>query len=62
MKRVAISRGLFALVDDADYERVGRHKWCALKDGHRWYASAWIGPHETRRRISLHRFIMGGPD
>jgi hypothetical protein len=29
MKRIPLTQGQFAIVDDADYERVAPYKWCA---------------------------------
>jgi hypothetical protein len=59
MKTVMLTRDRVALVDDDDYERVSRHRWCAHHYGNTWYASSWIGPHKTRKRVPLHRFIVG---
>jgi hypothetical protein len=63
VKRIPLTRGLFALVDDEDFERVNRFKWYASEDAGRWYAirRVRIGPKKTRG-ISLHRFLMSTPD
>lgn len=42
---------MFALVDDADYELVSKHDWCANKCGNKFYAS--------KAGVRMHRFIMG---
>lgn len=64
MREIALSRGLVALVDDADYERVSEFKWFALpSQGLRargigtYYATRQF--HSPRRTVSLHRFILG---
>jgi len=54
---IPLSRGLFALIDEDDYERVSKYKWyakpCRKKDTG-WYA---ISAKKTPREY-LHRFIM----
>ena len=52
---ITLTKGLFAAVDDADYERVSKYKWCAVDCGRArklWYAwSSKVG--------YMHRFITG---
>ncbi|WP_428303551.1 hypothetical protein [Lacipirellula sp.] len=50
---VPLSRGLFAIVDDADFAEASRHKWCAERGGG--------SPPQTRSRptIRLHSLILG---
>ena len=38
MKSIPLTRGLFAIVDDADYEWLSQWKWCALSIGRTFYA------------------------
>lgn len=52
VRQIQLTRGMVALVDAADYERVNRHKWCCLNKG---AAQARIG----EKRILMHRFILG---
>lgn len=60
-REVPLSRGLVALVDDADYDRVvGEGKWHARASLHTHYArrNVWV----TRERcvtILMHAFITG---
>jgi hypothetical protein len=51
MKEIPLTRGLVALVDDDDYERVGQYSWSALNNG---AAQARIG----KIRVQMHRFIL----
>jgi len=51
---VKLSRGLVAIIDAEDAERVCQHRWCALPSGSTCYAHRRCG----RTTIKLHRFIM----
>ncbi len=64
MKRIPLSRGLFALVDDDDYERVSQFTWYAVPKEHQFYAcnggkAGGDGRAKSRKRIYLHQFILG---
>lgn len=58
-KRITLTQGQFAVVDDVDYERITQWKRSAFKrsDGNGFYAvrSEW----PSKRTIFLHRQIMG---
>ncbi len=63
MKKIPLSQGKFALVDDADFERVSKFKWTYSKTGKsRGYAvrneklavNKW-------GRVLLHRFVTDAP-
>lgn len=59
MKEMPLTRGLVALVDDADYEWLSEHKWTASKKG---YAIRVVKhPKIPGKRITvwMHRLIMG---
>jgi hypothetical protein len=61
-KEIPLSRGLVALVDAADYERVSQYKWCV--DGNGYVVrneSYYVNGKRKRRQILLHRFIMSAP-
>lgn len=61
-KRIAIGHGLYALVDAADFEAVSAYKWHRTKGttNRTFYAATCTrGSHETRRRIYMHRLVMG---
>ena len=61
MKQIPLSLGLFAIVDDEDYERVSIFKWSAKKSKNTYYAIRKEKNLDTghRKTVLLHRYIMG---
>lgn len=63
MKKISLTQGLFALVDDEDYGQLSVYKWYAIKAGRTFYAVR-----NTRienvgwRIIRMHRQILGLTD
>ncbi len=65
MRRLILTRGKHALVDDADYARLMdlRKHWQATSRRNLWYAVTdfWHPTTKKRRKVYLHRWIMGAP-
>ncbi len=54
VRRIPLSRGLFATVDVADYEEIRKYKWSVLRMGVKVYAQTVI----RGRHVLMHRFLM----
>ena len=59
MKRIPLTQGKFALVDDADYDWLNQWKWCARKSPYTWYALRSIYCNGKVKTILMHREILG---
>lgn len=57
MKKIPLTRGKFALVDDSDFEELNSRKWCLSGDGRN--AIRRVGPGHKGTVIYMHRQIMG---
>lgn len=57
MKKIKLTQGKYALVDDADYKWLNQWKWYASKQGNTWYAYRAIW--KLRKTIGMHRLILG---
>lgn len=55
MKRIPLTQGKFAIVDDEDYVTLSQHRWCAAKEGNAFYATKRLG----RIMVKMHREILG---
>lgn len=61
MKKIFLSQGKVALVDDADFEWVSKWKWCVAKDENRWYAVRNVYSGGRQHRVWMHREINKTP-
>ncbi len=64
MKYIPLTQGMFAIVDDEDYDYLMQWKWHARKRKHTFYAArvARIADDaETRTQIWMHRVILNTP-
>lgn len=64
MRRIKLTQGKYALVDDEDFDRINQFKWFAYyneRAGY-WYARRMIRKANGKRSIqSMHRLIMNTP-
>lgn len=58
VKKILLTQGKFALVDDKDFKRLNQWKWYAYKHRHTFYAQRYVdgGGGKT---VAMHRFILG---
>lgn len=61
MKSIPLNKGLFATVDDEDFDRLTQHKWFAHKVVNTFYAERYVGPKFSRRCIKMHAEIITIP-
>lgn len=55
MKKIPLSQGKYAMVDDEDFTLISQYRWHVHKRGGIFYARRWIG----RTRILMHNLILG---
>ena len=58
MKQIKLTQGKYALIDDDDYNRILKYKWCAHFERNNWYAVTGKVVNGKRHTIRMHRFIM----
>lgn len=61
MKRVKLTCGKYALIDDEDFDRIEKHSWHLVKIGSVFYAATGIWNGSNMTTYYLHRFIMNTP-
>ena len=61
-RRIPLTQGKYALVDQDDFERLNKHKWHADRHNNTFYAIRCVGSGKNRIRIMMHREILHPPD
>jgi len=60
MKKIKLTQGKYALIDNEDYDRINQYKWFTRKDGQNFYAVKKLYIlNGKRRNVSMHQIIMG---
>lgn len=58
MKEIPLTQGKVALVNDEDFEKLNKYKWCASWSGWTWYAVRNIVVNGKQTMIYMHREIL----
>jgi hypothetical protein len=64
MKKIELSQGKFAMVDDEDFEFLSQWKWSAVKkDDNKFYAvrGVWVTEKKNNIIVYMHRVLLGIP-
>lgn len=62
MKKIPLTQGKFALVDDADFDWLNQWKWCAIKGRSTFYAARRATYERGKQKgILMHRVLLGAP-
>lgn len=63
MKKIPLTRGMFAVVDDEDFDWLNQWKWHAKPGTTTFYASRWDYSNPIKKKnILMHRHILGVDD
>ena len=64
MRRIELTQGYHAVVDDEDYEFLSQWKWFAQKTKHTVYAARkpWVSGSGRSTKVYMHRVISGAND
>jgi len=62
MKKIPLSKGKFALVDDEDFEWLSKWKWHARNKKHTFYAQRCTWFNKRTKSVQMHRAILGLTD
>lgn len=58
MKKLPLSQGLFSVVNNEDWERLSTFKWCATKNGTKWYAKRRAVVDGKQTSVYLHKEVL----
>jgi len=60
---IPLTQGKVAIIDEADWDLVRWHKWCARKDRNTFYAQASVRRADgTLTKVQMHRLLLGMTD
>lgn len=56
---IKLTRGMVALVDESNFEKVSTFKWIAQRSGNKFYVARRTSRKDGHKMILLHRYLMG---
>lgn len=63
MKKIPLTQGKSALVDDVDYDFLNQYKWYVLKEDYTYYAGRKVTISPCKQElIIMHRIILNAPN
>ena len=57
--KIPLTKGLFAIVDEEDYENLSRYQWYVLGHKNKEYAARYVG---NNKHLRMHRILLNAPD
>jgi hypothetical protein len=60
-RKIKLTRGKYAIVDNDDYQRLNKYKWYIKFNGYNYYAQRTEKNNGKRRKILMHREIKKPP-
>lgn len=64
VKRIQLTQGYEALVDDEDFAHLNQFKWCCSREGaakNKLYAIRWVRVNGKKVKLRMHRVVLGLP-
>ena len=61
-RRIPLTQGKYAIVDQDDFERLNKHKWHVCKSANTFYARRTIYTGKKRISIMMHREVIHPPE
>ena len=61
-RRIPLTQGKYAIVDQHDFERLNKHKWHVCKSANTFYARRTIYTDKKRISIMMHREVIHPPE
>lgn len=62
MKTIPLTQGLYATVDDEDFDRLNQYKWKVVRGHRTFYAIRQLSTNGKYKSIYMHREILGLQD